>query len=425
MSRTAAAGGFTWADGALMRRALRLAARGAGATSPNPMVGAVLAVGEEVVAEGYHARFGGPHAERRLLASLGARGKQAPARSVLYLSLEPCTYHGKTPPCVEALLGTRIRRAVIATKDPNPIVTGRGIRALRRAGWEVRTGLLSEEARRLIRPFTLAAGEGRARVTLKIASTLDGMLADHEGGSRWITGPEARQSVRWLRSWSDAIVVGRGTVEIDDPRLRPRTKTDWSPSRIVVDERLSVDPDCRLARLWRREVAGSPAVPTGATGNWVPVPSGRGGTRWIRRPRLIVATATPDERRLRRFTRKGWEVWQLPNLTGRVDLPGLARRAAREGLIDLLVEPGPELAGGFLRNGPVDRIFLYLAPKILGGDKSWGGMMQALPLARALHAFPAIPPLRVGEDLLLCWEGPGGAALVPPRRGGRNALESL
>jgi diaminohydroxyphosphoribosylaminopyrimidine deaminase / 5-amino-6-(5-phosphoribosylamino)uracil reductase len=410
-------GHFTETERAMMARALALASRGAGSTSPNPMVGAVLASGEEIIAEGYHARFGGPHAERRLLASLAASGRRVPRDSVLFLTLEPCTYEGKTPPCTQALLPSPIRRVVVAAHDPNPIVTGRGLRALRAAGWEVRSGLLAEDAERLIRPFTLARQHGRAMVTLKIASTLDGMLADFRGRSRWITGALARGVVGRMRTTADAIVVGRGTVEDDDPRLGPGILPGRSPGRIVIDSRLSIDPDCRLARIWRREVAGSSVGAGRVIGNWVAAPAKGNRVRYDRRPRLIIATARPPARKQSAFERLGWEVWDLPNRRGRVDLPALARRSAREGLIDLLVEPGPELVGGFLQSGPVDRVVLFVAPMILGGDRGWGGHLNPRPLPRALKPRLSGSPVRVGDDLLLHLEGPGGRPLVPPRRG--------
>jgi diaminohydroxyphosphoribosylaminopyrimidine deaminase / 5-amino-6-(5-phosphoribosylamino)uracil reductase len=399
----------------MMARALGLAVRGLGTTSPNPMVGAVLASGGRVLAEGHHSRFGGPHAERRLLAALTAGRTRVPSGSVLYLTLEPCTYHGKTPPCVDALIASPIRRAVVAARDPNPIVTGRGLRLLRRAGWEVRSGLMAEEARRLNLPFLLSQRQGRARITLKIASTLDGALADHRGFSRWITGVEARRAVGTMRAAADAIVVGRGTVDTDDPRLRTRAGREKSPSRIVIDSRLAIDPGCRLARVWHAETAGGgPAAP--AIGNWVGAPGRGGGIRWIRRPRLIVATSRPSAGRGAAFVRLGWEVWRLPDRSGGVDLLALAGRAAREGLIDLLVEPGPLLAGSFLDQGPVDRIALFLAPKILGGDRGWSARMTPRALSRALLPHPAEAPIRLGGDLLLRLEGPRGRALVPPRR---------
>jgi diaminohydroxyphosphoribosylaminopyrimidine deaminase/5-amino-6-(5-phosphoribosylamino)uracil reductase len=197
------------------------------------------------------------------------------------------------------------------------------------------------------------------------------------------------------------------------------------PSRIVIDSRLSIDPDCRLARLWRKEAPDPPADVVQTTGNWVAVAREGSGSRWIRRPRLIVATIDPPRRREASFTRRGWEVWKLPARRGRVDLPAFSRRAASEGLIDILVESGPELTAGFLDDGPVDRLILFLAPVILGGHGGWGPRMHPLHLPAALRPRLAQTSISIGPDHLFLWEGAGGRSLVPPRdEGARNALES-
>ena len=396
-----------------MRHAIGLARKGEGSTSPNPLVGAVLVSHDQVIAEGHHGRFGGPHAEPRLLAGLSNR--VVPRDAELFLTLEPCSYHGKTPPCVEALLACGIRRFVVATTDPNPKVRGRGVATLRRAGCHIRLGVLADDAKALNVPYFLSQREGRARVTLKLASTADGMLADRTGASRWITGPRARREVDRLRARCDAVVVGSGTVDRDDPRLRSKTTPRRSPTRIVLAGRLGCDPDCRLARLWRKDV-GSLFRPSGLqVGNWVR-PEGSRSTGWIRRPRLIVATVDPPARRRAAFERAGWEIWDLPGDAGRIDLPALSRRACREGLIDLVVEPGPTLAAGFLETGPVDRILLFLAPKVLGGDHGWTRALAPRLLRSALQAVPGTPPRVLGSDLLLELTGPRGGPILPGRR---------
>jgi diaminohydroxyphosphoribosylaminopyrimidine deaminase/5-amino-6-(5-phosphoribosylamino)uracil reductase len=404
-----------------MRQAIELARRGEGATSPNPLVGAVLVSRGRVIAEGYHPRFGAAHAEPRLLAKLS--GRSIPPDAELFLTLEPCSYHGKTPPCVDALLASPIRRFVVATTDPNPKVRGRGITALRRAGRQVRLGVLASEAKLLNLPYFTSRREGRARVTLKIASTADGMVADFGGGSRWITGAQARREVGRLRARCDAIVVGRGTVERDDPRLRSSTNPSRSPTRIVLDSRLRVDPNCRLARLWREDVGVLAGTSGTQVGNWLQSEERR-SVRWVRRPRLVVVAADPPARRRAAFERAGWEIWNLPADSGRIDLRALAGRASREGLIDLLVEPGPALVAGFLGSGPVDRILLFLAPKILGGKRGWSGSMAPRALGSALRAALRGPTKAVGPDLLLELTGPRGRALVPASRL-RNGVDSL
>ncbi len=432
---------FTEADRAAMRAAIEVARRGEGRTSPNPCVGALLVDRRgRPIAEGWHARFGSHHAERVLLEHVG--GRRIPSDAVLYLTLEPCAHRGKTPPCVDALLESSIRRFVIASRDPDPRRAGRGIRALRAAGREVRVGLLRDDARELNRPFFLAMEEGRARVTLKIASTLDGQLADEDGRSKWITGPSARREVARLREASDAVVVGSGTVETDDPRLHTRSRSR-APSRIVIAGRLDFDPDCRLARIWRAErgrrrerqgvrlgnwvgiTTGSRVGPKGAaprTGsNGTVSRTGSNGThppgRWIRSPRLIVATADEAPRRRDPFLRRGWEVWPIPDRSGRaVDLTGLARKACEEGLLDLLVEPGPRLASAFVETGPVDRILLFLAPAILGGGRGWTSSMTALPLPRAMRGAIVGPPAVHGPDVLIEFVNEPPAGGVKTRR---------
>jgi diaminohydroxyphosphoribosylaminopyrimidine deaminase/5-amino-6-(5-phosphoribosylamino)uracil reductase len=404
-------GAFTELDRQRMREALALAHRGIGLASPNPMVGALLVDGRgSRIAEGYHPRFGAVHAERLLLSRLADRGA-VPRGAVLYLTLEPCAHQGKTPPCVDALLASPIQRFVIATPDPDPRTAGRGIRALRAAGRDVRVGLLRAEARDLNEAFFIANEEGRARVVLKIAATLDGKLADSTGRSKWITGPPSRREVARLRDACDAIVIGSGTVVADDPRLLSHS-TARSSSRIVVSSRLDFDPDCRLARIWRAE--GGIGTPHDRRhderegsliqGNWAGRRSDRSGAvRWRRRSRLIVATARPKEALLGDFRRRGWEIWEIPDRSGRVDLRSLARRAGREGLRDLLVEPGPRLASGFLQSGPVDRILLFVAPSILGGEKGWTADLPPRPLGRILRGSLQGLPRIHGRDLMIAF----------------------
>ncbi len=413
---------FDEQDRIWMRRALDLASRGCGSVSPNPPVGAVLIQDDRILAEGFHRRFGGLHAERNLFATL--RNSRISRGAVLYLTLEPCTFEGKTPACIDLLLDSPVRRFVISMRDPNPRVRGRGVRRLREDGREVRLGLLQKEAEQLAAPFSLSQKAKRARITLKLAATLDGKLADAWGRSRWITGPASRNAVSGLRSRADAIVVGRGTVESDDPRLRSQGLSARAVSRIVLASSLDFDPECRLARIWRRETPASNLLPdTPRKGNWGVSPTRRGAVGWTRAPRLIAATCDASPRRRQRFRQRGWEIWDLPRSGRGVDLAGFARRASKEGLIDLLVEPGPTLAASFLESGPVDRVLLFLAPMILGGGMGWSDRLPPRALRQAIRAALTAGPERHGDDLFVTLEGPRGSAIVPVR-GARNAVHS-
>lgn len=352
-----------------MRRALALAERARGLTSPNPLVGAVLVRDGEVVGEGFHAVAGGPHAEIEALAAAGERARGA----TLYLTLEPCVHHGRTPPCVPALATAGIRRAVVAIQDPNPLVSGRGLQALRAAGIEVAVGVLAPEAGAQNRIFFTAMRRGRPHVTLKAAMTLDGKIADREGGSRWITGEAARGLAHRLRSEADAIVVGARTVLCDDPELTVRLDRPWprEPFRVVLDSGARTPPGARLI------TAGAPA-----------------------RALIAVGAAAPAER-IERLQAGGATVIRLPGRDGRVD-PGalLADLFARD-VRAVLVEGGGEVHAAFLDAGLVDRVVVFLAPRLLGGRdaptviEGRGRTLQdAVPLGD-------LSVRKVGRDLLI------------------------
>jgi diaminohydroxyphosphoribosylaminopyrimidine deaminase / 5-amino-6-(5-phosphoribosylamino)uracil reductase len=414
-----------------MRAALDLARRGAGRTSPNPLVGAVLSTAKgRILGTGHHARFGSAHAERVLLSAL--KGARVPADAILYVTLEPCAHQGKTPPCIEALLASPIQRFVFATRDPDPRTSGRGIRALRSAGRDVRVGLLAAEARAMNQPFFLVNGRGRARVSVKIATTLDGKLADAWGRSKWITGASSRDDVQSLRASSDAIVIGRGTLDADDPRIRSRS-VEQGQSRIVVSGSLDFDPECKLARIWRRETGWTIDrrdvvretdgrrrtlgrvqervgnwVRAGSPGSNLSLGKPKGESRWIRRPRLIAAVAQAGPRKAAFFGRLGWEVWVLPDHAGtRVDLEALARRACAEGLSDLLFEPGPRLSSALIDADLVDRLILFVAPVIVGGGAGWTADARPMHLEKARRLVISDPTRRFGVDIGIEAQAPG------------------
>jgi diaminohydroxyphosphoribosylaminopyrimidine deaminase/5-amino-6-(5-phosphoribosylamino)uracil reductase len=350
-----------------MARALELAARGLGRTWPNPPVGAVFVRGGRVVGEGFHSRAGAPHAEIEGLRAAGTRA----AGAVLYVTLEPCTHHGRTPPCVDALLPLRLARVVVATTDPDPRVRGRGIRRLRRARVPVRVGVGAEEAERLLAGYRSRVLRGRPLVTLKLAATLDGRIAARGGDARWITGPVARRLAHALRDVSDAVLVGAGTVRVDDPRLTSRLPGGHDPVRIVLAGRdLRLPPRARLLR------PGGP--PT-----------------WVIAPRGAVPA------RVAALERRGVTVLLLPARAGRVPFGVLTRSLGTLGLTSLLVEGGSVVAAEALRARAVDRVALFLAPAVLGGDGV--PAVGPLGLARVAEAIrlEALGVAAAGGDLVI------------------------
>lgn len=318
-----------------MRRALALAARGWGRTAPNPMVGAVVGAPDgHVVGEGWHPRAGEPHAEVLALRQAGPHGRGA----TLYVTLEPCCHHGRTPPCTEAVLAAGIRRVVAAMQDPFPRVAGGGFARLREAGVEVECGLLEPEARTLNRAFLRAVTAGLPWVTLKMAVTLDGKTATRTGDSRWITGEAARTYVHRLRDRNDAVLVGIGTARADDPQLTARLPRTRNPVRVVADARAELSPESVLARTARE----APTL-------------------------LAVSEDMADSACTRTLAAMGVEIEPIPAPDGRLDLEALLRRLAARGLHAVLCEGGAGLAGGLLDAGLVDEVAWFIAPKLAGG----------------------------------------------------------
>ena len=355
------------ADARFMARALALAAEGLGRTFPNPPVGAVFVRGGRVVGEGFHHRAGAPHAEIEALRAAGGRVRGA----TLYVTLEPCSHHGRTPPCADALVGLGLRRVVVALVDPNPRVRGRGIGKLRRAGIPVAVGPGAEEARLLTAGYRSRVLHGRPLVTLKLATTLDGRIAAAGGDARWITGPAARRLAHALRDVSDAVLVGAGTVRADDPRLTCRLPGGHDPVRIVL-----AGPALRLPARARVLARGGP--PT-----WVVAPRGA--------PAARVAA----------LRRRGVEVLLVPGRRGRVPFAALVRLLGARGLTSLLVEGGGTVAAEALRARAVDRLVLFVAPAILGGD----GVAAVGPLGRVrvrdAVRVGGLAVAHVGPDLVL------------------------
>ena len=352
-----------------MARALTLAARGRGLTSPNPMVGAILVRDGAMLAERFHERAGGAHAEAAALAEAGERARGA----ILYVTLEPCNHVGRTPPCVDAIIRAGVRRVVSATRDPNPRVKGGGTAALATAGVEVTTPCLEREARDLNRAFFTAVERQRPHVTVKWAMTLDGKIASFDRRSQWITGEAARQEGHRLRSQSDAIVTGIGTVLADDPALTVRLAQPWprEPYRVVVDSRARLPLDAKLLQTGRRS-------------------------------RVLVAVgeaAAPQ--RLAALESAGVTVLACKSREGRVDVADLGARLLALDVTAVLLEAGSELTGAFVQAGLVDRVAAFVAPTLLGGadaPTSVGGPGLALANALRLTNMTVRP---IGADWLI------------------------
>ncbi len=317
-----------------MSAAIALAEKGRGYTSPNPRVGAILVRDGAVVGQGFHKRFGGSHAEVAALAEAGERARGA----TLFVTLEPCSVWGKTPPCTEALIAAGIKRVVAPIEDPNPDIAGRGLAALREAGMDVELGLLSREATRLNAPYLKFRTTGLPHVHLKLAVSLDGRVAARDGSALSISSDESRARVHQLRSQVDAVLVGIGTVLSDDPLLTDRRPEGGKrqPARIVIDSKLRMSAGAALAL----------------------------GAKEHRT--IIVAGAGADAEDRRRLERAGLEVWTAGTGDGGLDLEEALRHAASEGFIDILCEGGPRVATSLLNAHLIDRVSFFVGPSLIG-----------------------------------------------------------
>ncbi len=333
-----------------MSRALLLAARGRDTSTPNPSVGCVIAKDGRVIAEGWHERAGEPHAEARALAA----ATQSPAGATVYLTLEPCAHHGRTPPCADALVAAKVARVVAALEDPNPLVKGKGAARLREAGIRVDFGLMAAEAEEAHRGFLARMRRGRPWLRLKAAASLDGRIALANGASRWITGEAARRDVHALRARSCAMLTGIGTVFADDPELTVRhVPCARQPRRIVIDSRLDLPLNAKILS------GESP----------------------------LVITASDDAAKRAALEAKGAEIARVPDVDGKTDLAAVARLLAERGFNEVTVETGRKLMGSLMRAGIVDELVLYLAPTLLG-DTAQG--LFALPEFTALDEAPRL-----------------------------------
>jgi diaminohydroxyphosphoribosylaminopyrimidine deaminase/5-amino-6-(5-phosphoribosylamino)uracil reductase len=420
---------FTEFDRFAMARALALAARGLETTDPNPRVGCVVARGDRVIGEGWHERAGEAHAEVAAIAAVRAAGAQT-AGATAYVTLEPCSHYGRTPPCVNALIAAQFARVVFAVQDPNPLVAGRGAEALRNAGIVVQSGLMEAEAAELNVGFMKRMKSGRPWVRVKLAMSLDGRTALANGASQWITGEAAREDVQHWRARSSAIMTGVGTVLADDPRLNVRLAAEVpgqhrrQPMRVVLDSSLHTPSDARLFSGGGEVViltaesagdgagSGAGAAPgIGASGSGAGVRRAHEmspPTLHVVRPTTSRATQRDDSgaedgytHRRAALANSGARVEELPASGGRVDLAAALDRLGQLQVNELLVEAGPTLAGELLAQSRVDELLLYIAPKILGPQAR---PLVDIPELRDLAQAPGFALLdaeRFGDDLRL------------------------
>lgn len=357
-------------DEQFMAEAIRLAARARGRTRPNPMVGAVVVKDGRVVGRGFHKRAGGPHAEVFALDEAGSKARGA----TLYVNLEPCSFHGRTPPCAPRVAGSGVARVVIAMEDPHPRVSGRGIAILEEQGIEVVCGVLTERAARLNEVFVKYVTTGFPFVTLKSACTLDGKIATASGESQWISCEASRRRSHRMRGEMDGILVGIGTVLADDPRLTARWgRAPRQPRRIVIDRKLRTPTGARI-------LEANEAGPT------------------------IVATLTgADLGKVEALERKGAEVLPFPPTPdGGLDFPELLRELGKREVTSLLIEGGAGVAAAILESGVVDKVLFFIAPIIVGGNRAPGpvGGEGIASLAEAV-TLERMGVRRSGEDLMI------------------------
>ena len=352
---------FSADDHRYMTHALQLAARGLYTTTPNPRVGCVIVKNNQIVGEGWHQRAGTAHAEAHALSQAGSAAQDA----IVYVTLEPCSHHGRTPPCVEALIQAGVARVVAAMTDPNPLVAGQGIQALTQAGIQAETGLMETDARALNPGFISRMTRNRPWVRLKTASTLDGKTALANGQSQWITGEAARADVQKLRARACAILTGSGTVLADNPRMTVRDPDiGRQPLRVIVDSNLLTPPAATIL----------PA---------------------------LIACRTPHPERRAALTAAGAEILALPDARGRVDLAALFAELAQRGINEVHVEAGAALNGALLESGLVDEWIAYIAPMAVGHDAR--GLFNQTPLESLEYAarFRLQDVRQIGGDLRL------------------------
>ena len=322
-------------DSDYMRLALQLAKKGCGWTAPNPMVGAIIVKNNQIIGQGWHEKYGEAHAERNALASC----TENPENATMYITLEPCCHYGKQPPCVDAILAAGIRRVVVGSVDPNPLVAGKGVEILRAHGIEVTENILQKECDRLNEVFFHYIQTSRPFVVMKYAMTMDGKIASYTGASKWITGETARAYVQQQRHRYNGIMVGIGTILADDPLLNCRMAGGKNPVRIICDTHLRTP-------LHSQVVTTAKEIPT------------------------ILATCCTDSRKTENYEQAGCRILCLPVKDGHVDLSLLMEKLGQEQIDSILLEGGGTLNWAALKSRIVQRVQAYIAPKLFGGQEA-------------------------------------------------------
>lgn len=318
-----------------MKRVLELAKKGMGKTSPNPMVGCVVVKDEKIISEGFHEQFGGFHAERNALLKYGKEAEGAE----LYVNLEPCCHQGKTPPCTEIIIEKKIKKVYVGCLDSNPLVAGKGIQILREHGIEVETGILEEECRTLNEVFFRYVETEIPFVAMKYAMTLDGKIACETGDSKWVTGEESRNHVQYLRNQYRGIMVGIGTVLADNPMLNCRMAGGRNPVRIICDSRLRIPNDCQIVETAKEQ-------------------------------ETIVAYCQGNEEKLEQLKQKGIQLLQISQENGGLCLPELMKKLGKYKIDSILLEGGGTLNASMLREHLVQRVYAFVAPKLVAGAEA-------------------------------------------------------
>lgn len=349
-----------------MQLALEIAKKGIGHTSPNPMVGCIVVKNGMIVAEGFHEEYGSLHAERRALESCAEDLTGAD----LYVTLEPCCHHGKTPPCTDIIIERGIGRVIVGTLDPNPVVAGKGVQILRDHGIEVETGILEKECLELNEVFMHYIEKKKPYIAMKYAMTMDGKIATFTGDSKWVTGEESRRHVHQLRKRYSSIMVGIGTILVDDPMLNCRIEEGVDPVRVICDSNLRIPMESRIVKTAEN-------IPT------------------------IVAYAVGDEKKQEKLKTAGVELICV-DAGGRVDFPALVKELGQRGIDSILIEGGGTFHGTVLKSGLVDRIYCYIAPKLIGGKEAKspveGSGFSIMDEALAIHDTEI---MKLGKDICI------------------------